>query len=163
MLEKALEPLAPYPGSTMVPWKARCMVCETVLDPGPMLHNIRAGRGGCSTCAQRGINPAKSGYLYLVVHEDYQALKWGIANLEHRLSQHVSQGWKQVARWDFELTRDAWAFERQVKIWVRSQGIPKALRADQMKYGGHTETALLADISSVDVQQYIESLIGRNA
>ncbi len=41
MLEKALEPLAPYPGSTELPWRARCTNCETVLDPGPTLHNIR--------------------------------------------------------------------------------------------------------------------------
>ncbi|NBF00510.1 hypothetical protein FE391_45955 [Nonomuraea sp. KC401] len=162
MLEKALEPLTPYPGGTYIPWKSRCMVCETVLDPGPMLHNIRAGRGGCSTCARRGIDPAQPGYLYLVVHDGHQVLKWGIANLEQRVSQHVSQGWKQVARWDFELTRDAWAFERQIKAWVRGQGIPRALRADQMKYGGHTETALLTDISVADLKRYVESMTGRN-
>lgn len=160
MLEKALEPLVPYPGSTERPWKARCAACETVLDPGPTLHNIRGQQGGCPTCAARGINPARPGYLYLVVHNGYQALKWGIANIEQRITQHLSQGWQLVARWNFDLTGDAWAFERQVKTWVRAQGIPRALTADQMKYGGHTETASLADINPELVCQYVESLMG---
>jgi hypothetical protein len=161
MVAKALDPLVAYPGSTELPWKARCMNCEAILDPGPTLHNIRGAQGGCSVCAERGINPAKPGFLYLVAHDEYQALKWGIANLEQRLSQHLSQGWELIARWNFEVTGDAWAFERQVKAWVRNQGIPRALNADQMKYRGHTETALLADISLLTIQEYIESLVGR--
>jgi hypothetical protein len=86
MLAKALDPLVPYPGSTELPWKARCMNCETVLNPGPTLHNIRGAQGGCPACAERGINPAKPGYLYLVVNNRYKALKWGIANVEQRLT-----------------------------------------------------------------------------
>ncbi|MEV6841532.1 hypothetical protein AB0N17_45060 [Streptomyces sp. NPDC051133] len=162
MLEKALDPLVPYPGSTEKPWKARCRRCETVLDPGPTLHNIRGVQGGCPVCAERGIGPTKPGYLYLLVHDGFRALKWGIANIEQRLAQHVSQGWTLVARWDFDLTRDAWAFERQIKSWVRGQGIPKALTADQMKYGGHTETAYLAGIDVEAVQAYIVMLTGRS-
>jgi predicted GIY-YIG superfamily endonuclease len=161
MLEKGLEPLVPYPGSTDLPWKARCLTCETVLTPGPTLHNIRGTQGGCPTCAARGINPARPGYLYLVVHEGHRALKWGIANVEQRITQHVSQGWQLVARWNFEQTGDAWALERQIKTWVRGQGIPRALTTDQMKYGGHTETAFLADIDVHQVRQYIESLTAR--
>ncbi|WP_307058418.1 hypothetical protein [Streptomyces achromogenes] len=161
MLEKGLGPLVPYPGSTELPWKARCVTCETVLAPGPTLHNIRGSQGGCPTCAERGINPARPGYFYLVVHDGHGALKWGIANLEQRISQHVSQGWRLVARWNFKQTSDAWAVERQIKTWVRGQGIPRALTAGQMKYGGHTETAFLADIDVHLVRQYIESLMGR--
>lgn len=161
MLEKALDPLVPYPGSTESPWKSRCKKCETVLDPGPTLHNIRGSQKGCAACAERGIDPNKPGYLYLVVHDGHQALKWGIANIEQRLAQHLSQGWTLVARWDFDLTRDAWAFERQIKAWVRGQGIPKALAADQMKYRGHTETAYLADINLQLLSAYIASLTGR--
>ncbi|MFE3263682.1 hypothetical protein [Streptomyces sp. NPDC059215] len=161
MLTGALEPLVPYPGSTDLPWKARCMKCETVLDPGPALHNIRGLQGGCPTCAQRGINPAKPGYLYLVVHDGHHALKWGIANSEQRVIQHASQGWELVSRWDFDLTGDAWAYERQIKTWVRGQGVPQALTVDQMKYGGHTETASLRDVELDHVLRYVESLTSR--
>lgn len=161
MLDRQLEPLEPYPGSVESPWRSRCMVCDTILDPGPALHNIRAGRGGCPTCAERGINPAKPGYLYLVFHDEHAALKWGIANIEQRLAQHLSQGWRVLARWDFALTRDAWEVERQVKTWVRGQGLPPALAADQMKYRGHTETVLIADMSFTDLRDYVTCIIGR--
>jgi predicted GIY-YIG superfamily endonuclease len=137
------------------------MVCDTVLDPGPTLHNIRSGQGGCPTCAERGINPAKPGYLYLVIHDGHAALKWGIANIEQRLAQHLSQGWRLVARWDFDVTRDAWEIERQVKTWVRGQGLPPALTADQMKYRGHTETVLTEDMSFLDLCDYIPHLAAR--
>jgi predicted GIY-YIG superfamily endonuclease len=161
MVERSLEPLEPYPGGVEIPWRSRCMLCETVLSPGPTLHNIRSGQGGCPTCAERGINPAKPGYLYIVEHDDYAALKWGIANIEQRISQHVAQGWRLVARWNFDLTRDAWEFERQVKSWVRNQGFPAAVSAAQMKYRGHTETVLTNDVSIMELQGYIVSLVGR--
>lgn len=160
MLERQLEPLDPYPGS-MAPWRSRCMICDTVLEPGPTLHSIRSGQGGCATCAQRGINPTKSGYLYLVVHEEYKALKWGIANIEQRLNQHLSQGWCLLACWDFELVRDAWEIERQIKSWVRGQGFPFAVSAELMKYRGHTETVLIDDVSSEEMRDYVTYLTGR--
>jgi hypothetical protein len=163
MLERQLEPLESYPGGVEIPWRSRCMLCDTILDPGPTLHNIRSGQGGCPTCAERGINPAKPGYLYLVEHDEHAALKWGIANIEQRIVQHVSQGWRLVARWDFELTRDAWEIERQVKSWVRSQGFPSALSADQMKYRGHTETVLTEDVSFTKIRDYIVRLAGHES
>jgi hypothetical protein len=161
MLAAHLEPLDAYPGNVEAAWRCRCLICDTVLEPGPTLHNIRAGQGGCPTCAERGINPIKPGYLYLVVHNDHEALKWGIANMEQRVIQHTSQGWHIVARWDFEYTRDAWAIEREVKAWIRGRGIPAALGPEQMKYRGHTETALLSDISIEEVRDHIVGLAGR--
>lgn len=47
MMEKALDPFVPYPGSTELPWQARCVTCETVIDPGPARNNIRGTQGGC--------------------------------------------------------------------------------------------------------------------
>jgi hypothetical protein len=161
MLARHLEPLDPYPGSVQVAWRSRCVICDKILEPGPTLHNIRAGQGGCPTCAERGIDPAKPGYLYVVAHDEHAALKWGIANIEQRVTQHVSQGWHIVARWNFEYSRDAWAIEREVKAWVRGRGIPPALSPEQMKYRGHTETALLSDITIAEVLDHIVGLVGR--
>jgi hypothetical protein len=159
MVEADLEPLVPYPGSG-IPWKARCRRCETILDPGPTLHNIRNGQGGCGVCAIRGIDPTKPGYLYVVIHEQLHVLKWGIANLDYRLTQHEMQGWRLAARWDFAEVRDAWNFERQAKTWVRSKGIPRALSANEMKYGGHTETAYVSDLDPGELIAYLRQLIG---
>jgi hypothetical protein len=161
MLATQLEPLEPYPGDVEAAWRSRCLICDTVLDPGPSLHNIRNGQGGCPTCAKRGINPAKPGYLYLVIHEEYNALKWGIANIEQRIKQHTSQGWKLIARWDFDYVRDAWEIEREIKSSVRGQGFPPALRSGQMKYRGHTETVLIKDVSSEDLCDFISQLVGQ--
>lgn len=161
MLDRQLEPLDPYSGDVGAAWRSRCMVCDTILDPGPSLHNIRNGQGGCPTCAERGINPARPGYLYLIIHQEYGALKWGIANIEQRIKQHVSQGWYLVARWDFDYVRDAWEIEREIKSWIRGQGYPPALRSDQMKYRGHTETVLIEDISSRNLRDYITRLVGQ--
>lgn len=160
MLQKHLEPLTPYPGGVETPWKSRCMVCDTVLDPGPTLHNIRGSQGGCPTCAGRGINPARPGYLYLVVNDVIGAFKWGIANIEQRIAQHVSQGWRLRARWNFDQAKDAWEIERQIKTWIRGMGIPAAMAAGEMKYRGHTETALLSDIDIAEVIAFITALAG---
>jgi hypothetical protein len=45
------------------------MKCETVLDPGLTLHNIRGWQGGCATCAERGIDPTKPGNRLVPVSE----------------------------------------------------------------------------------------------
>jgi hypothetical protein len=74
--------------------------------------------------------------------------------------QHVSQGWRLVARWEFELSRDAWEIERQVKSWVRGRGFPPALSAGQMKYRGHTETVLIEDVSFTEIRDYIVGIAG---
>ena len=41
------EPLEPYPG-THVPWKSRCMKCDSLVRP--RLSGIKAGQGGCRKC-----------------------------------------------------------------------------------------------------------------
>ncbi|TCO15689.1 hypothetical protein EV652_12162 [Kribbella steppae] len=128
MRECCLIPVVPYPGNIDFSRKSRCAACETVLDPGLRLHNLRGGQGGCAVCAKRGINPTLPGYLYVVIHEQHQALKWGIANLEYRVAQHRSEGWLLLARWNFHLAGDAWEAERQIKAWVRRKGIPQSPR-----------------------------------
>jgi len=41
------EPSEPYPG-THVPWKSRCMKCDSVI--APRLSGIKSGQGGCPKC-----------------------------------------------------------------------------------------------------------------
>jgi hypothetical protein len=47
MREAFCEPLVPYPGSN-VPWKSRCMKCDSVIQP--RLGGIQSGQGGCGKC-----------------------------------------------------------------------------------------------------------------
>ena len=160
MLAKDLEPLTPYPGSTEIPWKSRCGICGSVVDPSPTLHNIRGRQRGCARCAGRGIDPTRAGLLYVVVHSGRAALKWGIANSERRLDQHTSQGWSVVARWNFEKASDAWAVERQIKAWVRGRGIAPAMTKEAMKYRGYTETASVVALPPKELTVYVNGLLG---
>lgn len=152
MHDAGLEPLAAYPGS-MAPWKSRCLGCESTVTP--TLHGIRSGQGGCARCAGRGIDLTKDGYLYLVVHDEREALKVGIANSEQRLRQHGSAGWRLVARWNAEIAQDAREIERATLQWFRNIDIPYAFERGEMKYRGYTETASLSDIASDDVVEFI--------
>ena len=48
ILRKAgCEPLEPYPGSN-VPWRSRCMKCDSLIQP--RLGAIQSGQGGCRKC-----------------------------------------------------------------------------------------------------------------
>ena len=47
MRDAFCEPLVPYPGSH-VPWKSRCMKCDSLIQP--RLGGIQSGHGGCRKC-----------------------------------------------------------------------------------------------------------------
>lgn len=157
MLAQGLRPLGPYPGSVEALWRAECMICGAVVSP--RLHNIRAGQGGCTRCAVRGMNMTEVGYLYIVIHDGHKALKVGIANIEQRLVQHVSQGWRLHSRWDFDRAQTAREVEEQVLRWIRGAGIPYGVPAESMKYRGYTETAPLDRLSADSVRDYINTLL----
>ncbi len=59
------EPVEPYPGSH-VPWKARCMKCDSLIQP--RFAGIQSGQGGCQKCGIKA--RAKSR-----MHTPEQALK----------------------------------------------------------------------------------------
>jgi hypothetical protein len=155
MQDAGLETLVPYPGS-MKPWKARCLGCGSPVTP--TLHNIRSGQGGCTKCAVRGIDLTKPGYLYLVQHDGYRALKVGIANIDERLRQHTSLGWEIVGRWEAEIVQDAREIEREVLTWFKKLGVPFALEQGEMKYRGYTETASLDHVETKLVEAFIDLL-----
>ncbi len=47
MRDAFCEPLVPYPGSN-IPWKSRCMRCDSLVKP--RLGGIQSGQGGCGKC-----------------------------------------------------------------------------------------------------------------
>jgi hypothetical protein len=155
MQDAGLEVLDAYPGS-MRPWKSRCLGCDSIVSPS--LHSIRSGQGGCTKCAVRGIDLTKPGYLYLVRHDRYGALKVGIANIDERLRQHISLGWQVVGRWEADIVQDAREIEREVLTWFKKLGIPFGLEREEMKYRGYTETASLDHVDIIRVEAFIELL-----
>ncbi len=52
---------------------------------------------GCPTCSISGFDPNDKGYLYFLVHQNWQMLQIGITNVpENRLSKHKKLGWELI-------------------------------------------------------------------
>ena len=130
-------PLESCPGVDK-PWRSECLVCGTV--GKPRLHNIRGTHRSCDTCAERGIDLQKPGYLYLVVHDQHQAGKLGIATDASRVKQHEARGWATYRSWPVQVTEIAWAAEQEVLAWIRRSGRAPTVPASLMRHGGWTET-----------------------
>lgn len=57
--------------------------------------NDRKQGYGCPSCAQTGYDPNKKGYLYLLIHPDWEMLQIGITNNpDQRLRDHARKGWQ---------------------------------------------------------------------
>jgi hypothetical protein len=50
---------------------------------------------GCPSCSKTGFDPNKTGWLYLLEHDDWGMLQIGISNVpEMRVKEHSSLGWE---------------------------------------------------------------------
>ena len=150
-----LEPLEPFVNSGS-PWQCRCLSCGNVVTPA--LTSITAGGRGCSHCAKHGFDFVAPGCLYLIEHDEFDALKIGItgASKVQRLKEHTSRGWRLVARWDFELGRDAYDIEQAVLDWWRNDlDAPEGVGPDEMSQQGSTETASRFFVSAADTVEWI--------
>jgi hypothetical protein len=83
--------------------------------------------------------------VYLLHHEEFQALKVGIASQvsrTDRIAHHAFKGWKAIATWSTPTGFHAAAVELEALNWWRNDlGAPVALTKKQMPQGGYTETA----------------------
>ena len=70
------EPMEPYPGSN-VPWKSRCMKCDSLIQP--RLGGIKSGQGGCRKC---GIESSARSRMFTEVQANKIALKKNLEPLE---------------------------------------------------------------------------------
>jgi hypothetical protein len=166
MLKFGYKPQVDYPGSVETPWPSVHEGAEGApcgLPVKPALHNILAGQGGCSTCAQRGPDYAAPGYLYLITRELTGKIGIGGSLVNpgnDRLRTHGRENWNIVARWDFPKLLEAHSIEQATKSWLRDRGI-NWVRHEDMPYGGHTETFSLSEISAVAVREFITNYMHR--
>jgi hypothetical protein len=145
-----LQPLVDFPGSNK-PWLCKCLTCKE--EVRPRWSDIRRGQGGCSNCADYGLNYQKPGYIYLMTNQELQSHKIGIANayksrkFDDRLYQHEKRGWILHQKLNFDSAQEASEIERLVLQWLRMDvGLPFVLSSKQMPQGGHTET-----VSSIEI------------
>lgn len=156
--DSGLEPISDFPGSNK-PWKSKCKKCGS--ECSPRYSDIRRGQGGCSSCADFGINLDEPGYLYLISHLQLKAHKVGIGNSrkegksDDRIYKHEKEGWVLVRKENFLTTRQARELELAILGWLRNDvSIPAFLKSSQMPQGGWTETfsSEMLDIAEVEIK-----------
>ena len=157
-----LKPLIAFPGNNK-PWPCVCLKCKT--EVSPRWSDLRKGQGGCSNCADYGLNYKKPGYVYLITHKTLNSHKIGIANsykrkkFDDRLYQHQKQGWVLVEKWNYETVKEASEIETKVLKWLRLEvGLPIHLSSKQMPKGGHTETVSAEEIELESIKSKVEHL-----
>jgi hypothetical protein len=158
-----LKPLVDFPGSNK-PWKCKCLACGSQV--APRWSDLRQGQGGCSNCADYGLNYQQPGYLYLITHEKFDAHKIGIANsskgrkTDDRMYKHQKQGWVLFKKQNFDTVSEAADIEAKVLKWLRLDiGLEMHLRSRQMPQGGWTETVKASDIDLAVIWAKIKDLI----
>ena len=149
----SLKPIVEFPGNNK-PWLCQCLVCKAEVTP--RWSDLRRGQGGCSNCADYGLNFQKPGYIYLITHVQMQAHKIGIANsyknrkFDDRMYKHQKQGWEIYKTKHFPTVKEASDIETAILKWLRIDvGLDFPLTAKLMPQGGHTETV---DSSEIDLQ-----------
>ena len=157
-----LKPLVKFPGGNK-PWLCKCLKCKAEVTP--RWSDLRRGQGGCSDCADYGLNYQKSGYIYLITNKKLQAHKIGIANsyksrkYDDRMYSHQKQGWVLFKKMSFKTVKQALDIETAVLRWLRMDvGLPITLTGKQMPQGGHTETVDSLEIDLATIWAKVEQL-----
>jgi hypothetical protein len=128
-------------------------------------QEIRAGKGGCRTCATSGFQLNKESYIYLITHDGFGAHKVGIANVpkykyNDRLFRHKKEGWDVVRVWKFQDGNHMFEIESQIFKVIRIDlGIPPHLVKGQMKFSGETETLSSDSITLLQLEKIIKKVI----
>ena len=150
-----LKPLVTFPGNN-TPWLCRCLICKAEVTP--RWSDVRQGQGGCSNCADYGLNYQNPGYIYLITHDKMQAHKIGIANsyksrkFDDRMYQHEKRGWKLYKKLNYDTVKKASDVETKILKWLRMEvGLPIYLSQKDMPQGGHTETIDASEIELVTI------------
>jgi hypothetical protein len=162
MKKASLKVLTPY-DSAKTPWKSMCMKCKNIVYP--MYSSIRNGQGGCMFCAEKGMDMTAPSYLYLIVHDQYGALKIGVGNVQEkkktdRLENHRRRNWETFKIWNFNTGAEAYYVEQAVLTTLRIElQIPKFLHKSQMPQRGETETMDRDLVSLLEVERIVKNTI----
>jgi len=156
-----LMPLEPYRNSG-TKWKSECMVCGEIVYP--TYGNISMGHGGCLNCSDIGFKPKQPALLYLITHEQMNAIKVGITNTTtviNRLDQFKRYGWRIHKKYRFKKGIEASKVEEKIMNWLKKDlKLPNYLTDKDMPVtGGHTETVSADSITVLEIQKKIEKLI----
>ena len=162
MIRNGFKPLEPYAGGH-IKWK--CIHIKCGKNVQVRYQEIRAGKGGCRTCATSGFQINKKSYIYLITHNSFGAYKVGIANVPQykyndRLFRHKKEGWEVVEVWNFQDGNHMFEIESEIfKIIRVDLGLPPYLVKGQMKFSGETETVDADSVSLLELKRIIKKVI----
>jgi len=122
------------------------------------------GHGGCLNCSDIGFKPKQPALLYLITHEQMNAIKVGITNTTtviNRLDQFKRYGWRIHKKYRFKKGIEASKVEEKIMNWLKKDlKLPNYLTDKDMPVtGGHTETVSADSITVLEIQKKIEKLI----
>lgn len=165
MLIAGLRPLEPY-AQANAPWLCHCLGCDSIVTP--TYSRVQQSGRGCGNCRRNLALPGREMVIYLMSHDEYHAVKIGVALSCHgrieRLQQHEKYGWQSYALWrGLNQARLAYGVESEVVASWRANSIEPALTAKEMPRGGWTETAAADLVNLEDLTGYITHTIGQVA
>ena len=162
MIRNGFKPLTTYVGGKD---RWECVHIKCGRNVHVKYQEIRAGKGGCRTCATSGFQINKESYIYLITHDGFGAHKVGIANVpkykyNDRLFRHKKEGWDVVRVWSFQDGNHMFEIESQIFKVIRIDlGIPPHLVKGQMKFSGETETLSSDAITLLKLEKIIKKVI----
>lgn len=138
------EPLVSFPG-VRAKWLSRCLNPDCRREIEPTYNSIKhAGTGACVYCGGYGIKADDDALVYLMLHQELNAAKVGIAKVgSRRIELHRSTGWRLIASVSMKGARARFVEGQVLKLWS-SLALPYGVRAEDMPYAGYTETVSLA-------------------
>jgi hypothetical protein len=102
--------------------------------------NRTSRESGCPTCAISGYDPYADGYLYFLMHGDWEMLQIGITNFpDDRLMRHRRSGWEVVelrGPLDGQLARE---LETAILRMLKSKGADLSNEKIAGKFDGYSE------------------------
>jgi hypothetical protein len=162
MKQLKLKPLVKYPGGKNS-WKCKCLKCGSIVYP--KYGDLSQGQGGCSNCADYGLNYTDKGFIYLITNHSLGAHKIGIANsyksraVDDRMYNHKKHGWETYKTKNFTKLRNAFLVEQKIIKWLRLEvGLAIYLSDNQMPQGGWTETVDASEIDLPTIWAKVEEL-----
>ena len=95
---------------------------------------------GCPTCSSSGFDPNSDGYLYFLIHADWEMFQIGITNVpDDRLNRHKRNGWKVLelrGPMDGHLTQQ---WETAILRMLKKKGADLSNEKIAGKFDGYSE------------------------
>lgn len=153
MLASNFKPQEPFV-SARKPWKSKCLTCGNIVTPR-LASVLRNGRA-CSFCSKTGFDTTQAGYLYLLVHPDWEMLQIGITNNpDYRLRQHEQLGWitKELrGPMDGLITQ---MLERDMLKMLKARGADLKNSKVVGKFDGYSESWSIAKLNVKSIKELI--------